>query len=130
MGEGGFERIHASEIFFLILIGFAQHAMSVEVEYNFAEVLGAGDSPFSENGPGNGAELLKGELPDAVQELRPADMPGRTLGGLLQFFDSMVQSEAEKDVGLTGVTGVFLKEQGDGFFELAALHGVGSGGVR
>src|SRR3954454_608911 len=72
--EGLVQVVDANEVGAAVLVGLAHEVGLDEVEDDLAEVAGPVDAPHAEYRAGHQAKLAQGEIPDAVEQLRPADM--------------------------------------------------------
>jgi hypothetical protein len=121
--KGLAEIVSPFEIVTGILLGFGKEFEFHHVENDFAEVLAASDAPCFEQRQGHRAELLQGELTDALEQFLAGDM---VRFGFLRLPShhslGVIERLTNEEVSVPMVALVLGKNLIDGFLETRGLH--------
>src|SRR5262249_5156387 len=106
--EGVAEVVDVVEVLDAVGIRPAHELRADEVEDDVSEVAGAGDAPGLEDDGREAAELLEGQVADALQELPAGHMPLP-----LEVPHRVIQRLIDEAVGVEGVPAVGFRQRPD-----------------
>ena len=101
---------------------FAEHLLLDEMEHHVAHVLAFPHAPFGHQRGGHRAELFEREIPEALQQLRPAHMARLAAIALGDALEREIQRVLEEKIRVRIETLVAFQDRNHGLFKLHRLH--------